>query len=315
MTSASSNHTVHHSPVRKTSMSAFSQGRISSGRLHVRNENVPLRSSSTTSSRPSTPTPHSASRRRLRRGGFLYRSSWENDSPPTQRLHNAPSPLSDPGHLEDVDLGSRCHSSSFQSTEERGLSFDVKDEEALPIPRQLSDASQDAATAKPFSVKTDHPFKHDRPFRKWVGSLHRHPHKQAKSLTVREKRWDLDEFADRKPATRAISKRHRLSSHGKSSSWSSSGLVNTIKAAATPHTPRTNTRKKGLKSNRGPRASDAAHCGSRDDCLSPLRVNDQAAFERASQRRQVLNELLSSELSYVADLKVLLHVRSLTQTI
>lgn len=49
-----------------------------------------------------------------------------------------------------------------------------------------------------------------------------------------------------------------------------------------------------------------------DDGQSSAQVHDQAALQRALQRRRVLEELIISEESYVADLKVLLHVRALS---
>lgn len=40
------------------------------------------------------------------------------------------------------------------------------------------------------------------------------------------------------------------------------------------------------------------------------RVEEKIARARAVQRRRILEELITSEESYVADLKVLLHVRN-----
>lgn len=66
-----------------------------------------------------------------------------------------------------------------------------------------------------------------------------------------------------------------------------------------------------MKSNRGSRVSNAASRVSIDADQVAARAAEHAARDRAVQRRRVVEELVSSEESYVADLKVLLHVGGL----
>lgn len=63
-----------------------------------------------------------------------------------------------------------------------------------------------------------------------------------------------------------------------------------------------------MRSNRGSRISNAASRASVDGDQGTARAAVHAAKDRAVQRRRILEELISSEESYVADLKVLLHV-------
>jgi len=310
--SSSSCGTVYHSPNRKPSPSPGSQRSVSSTRLCVRNENVPLRRDASRSSLSVTPTPISASSRRLARGKLLHRSSWENEPPPARRLHNAPSPLSDPGRLEDVDLGDLHRNDHLEPVQNYGLSFDIKSKENLSTPRHVSDSSQEPAVARKFSVTMDHPFKHDRPFRKWVSNLRQNPRERTRSLTVREARWDLDEGQSR-PVKRDLPRRER-----KSSSWSPFGFVAKGRTPESQVTSKLESQSKKqtgrrfLRSNRNSLVSDTSNCRfSMEDRPTSAQSSDQAPLERALQRRRVLDELLGSEESYVADLKVLLHVGNL----
>lgn len=58
--------------------------------------------------------------------------------------------------------------------------------------------------------------------------------------------------------------------------------------------------------------SDGVNRASMDSNHGSAQIIDEAAWGRAVQRRQTLEELVSSEESYIADLKVLINVGSST---
>ena len=312
--SINSNGTVQRSPHRKFSQSVSSQRSVSSYRLCVRNENVPMFRNASHSSPPTTPTPVSASLRRRIHGGTLHKSSWDNEASAMRQPRDAPSPLSDIGPLENIDLSCLDPNDSIEGVHNYGASFELKNDEAPPMPKHTSDASQDLGADQSFTVATNHPFKHDRPFRKWVGTLRQQRNSQSRSLTVRETRWNLDDCDDKNPVTSKVPQRGRRARHQKSSSWSPFGFVASVKTAASRPISGTETRSHNSirlrvwKSNRNSMISDTTNSGSTDDRSGHVQVHDQAALDRAIQRRRVIDELFSSEESYVADLKVLLHV-------
>jgi len=303
---------------RKISRSARSRGSVASNRLCVRNENVPSSRGSSHSSLPTTPTPFCTPSERRTPGHFPRKSSWANEVPPPPHLQGAPSPLSDGGPLEDIDLNSLQQSEDLEANQDHGLSFDIKGEEALSKSRHYSGTSQEAGPARKFVVTTDHPFSNGKPFRRWVGSLRRQRHVRRRTLTARQERWTLDDLDDDgNPAKTNIPQRAGRSGHQKSLSWSPLGFVAAVKSAtanlAPSHAavrPRRTQRSYVARSNRSSRLSNSQHDLPTSESQRSASANDQAACDRAIQRWRILEELVNSEEIYVADLKVLLHVRS-----
>ena len=315
-TSIASCDTIQRGSRRKQSVSESSQQSSHSIRLRVSNENVPFHRNASHSSLPATPTPISALSVRQNREKVRRRSSWDNELPLALRSPNAPSPLSDPGPLENVDLSCLQENGISEPSQNHGTTFNIQSNEAVPAQRYLFDESQETTAARTFTADTNHPFKSGRTFKRWVGSLRQHRPSRVQSLTVREARWNLDDRGDNEPAKSNASQRNRRNGHQKSSSWSPFGFVASVKAAANPsascaedRSPKS-SRKRRSKSNRNSTASATINCGSTGSRAYPLLSHNQAALERATQRRRLLDELLSSEESYVADLKVLLHVNT-----
>lgn len=154
------------------------------------------------------------------------------------------------------------------------------------------------------------------PFRKWVSTIRRNDQGPKGVLTVRKERWSLDDFDEiecAKPADK------RINGHRKSSSWSSYGLVGAVKSATAslmslsvpPQSRKLRTiltRNGYRSSNRSSWLANPRNSGSMDSSQEYAQAIDDAAWERALQRRRTLEELISSEESYVCDLKVLLNV-------
>lgn len=104
----------------------------------------------------------------------------------------------------------------------------------------------------------------------------------------------------------------------RSSSHSSRGLVNAMKHASAGlvnHGLGLGSRKNGTSSHRRSWArssgsSNAQRRSSEENGTVPRTpVYDEAAWRRAIRRRQILEELISSEESYIEDLKILVNVR------
>ena len=314
----------HASNYRPSSGSARSLGSNSSARLQIGNENLVARQNASHSSLKCSPHTVKPSLVRKTSKQASHRSSWGNDISPSPNEQGFSSLLAEAGPLEDIDLNAGCGESPYSryeigqdanSNAGRGLSFDIRKQEMLSISRLPSSASQELTTQRSFNVATEHLVKSENPVKRLVGALRTQGPKRRHSLTVRKERWILDDFDEAKPMETELPQGRRLNGHQKASSWSSSGIRHVIKSATVrlqsatnrPHSP-IFSRARLLKSNRGSRTSNAASRASMDGDQVAARVNEHAARDRAVQRRRIVEELISSEESYVADLKVLLHV-------
>ena len=154
------------------------------------------------------------------------------------------------------------------------------------------------------------------PFRRWVDTIHRKKIHRHQTLRLREDRWSLDDF-DEAPVRNTVllqspvNRRHR-----KSTSWASSGFVTAVKSASmslatlsvAPHSRKARGSTLIRSSNRSSRVSRSFNRPSLDGASVSGPIIDEASRERAIKRRWTLEELVDSEESYVADLKVLVNV-------
>ena len=309
---------------RPSSGSVRSLGSSSSARLQSGNENLGARRNTSHSSLKISSYTTSSPLVWRKAKQVSHRSSWENDIPPAPNEQRVSSLLAETGPLEDIDLNAGCGESLYSKHEfwqdadnnvGRGLSFDTRKQETLSIPRLPSSRSQELTSPRPFNIAIDNPVKTENPVKRLISTLRTQGPKRRHSLTARKERWVLDDFDEAKANTTDLMQSRRLNGHQKASSWASSGIRNAIKSAtgrlhsatSRPHSP-IFTRARFLKSNRGSRVSNATGQVSMDGDLVSARLIEHAAKERAVQRRRIVEELVSSEESYVADLKVLLHV-------
>lgn len=317
--------TVQRHPSYKPSPgSVRSLGSNSSAGLRVGKENVVARRNSSQSSRRLSPYLNNPSPVTRTSNKASNRSSWGNDLPQVSYDQKLSSLLAEAGPLEDIDLNTACGESldsrhaaaeDAESNTDRGLSFDIKKQETLSTPRLPSNARREVTGPRSFKTSTEHPYKSENPLKRLVGNLRTQGPKRRHSLTARKERWVLDDFDEEEPIEVNLPQSRRLNGHQKASSWSSSGIRNAIKSATVrlqsatnrPHSP-IFSRSRLSRSNRGSRISNAASRLSTDGDLVAARMVDHAARDRAVKRRRILEELVSSEESYVADLKVLLHV-------
>ncbi|OHE97807.1 RhoGEF domain-containing protein [Colletotrichum orchidophilum] len=150
------------------------------------------------------------------------------------------------------------------------------------------------------------------PFYRWMRTLHRRAKQRPRPMNGDGALpWKLLDSADRS----ALSRRTR---HRRSSSGSSFGFVAAVKSASVSLAsgsaitrPWGNSRRSQAysKTERSSRGSFTATRFSEDSChVDWPAQTDPLATERALQRRRILEELISTEEGYIADVRFLMNV-------
>ena len=192
---------------RPSSGSARSLGSNSSARLRIGNENLVARQNASQSSLKFSPYTVNSSSVRQTSKQASHRSSWGNDISPSPHEQGVSSLLAEAGPLEDIDLNAGCGESlcsrheigqDANSNAGRGLSFDIRKQEMLSIPRLPSSASQELTSPRSSNLATEHAIKSENPVKRLVGALRTQGPKRRHSLTVRKERWILDDFDEAK---------------------------------------------------------------------------------------------------------------------
>lgn len=320
--SNSSLDTVQRNPHKRqvTPVSIRSLGSVSSSPLHIRSENTPpvrifsrtyFHSADDASLFPS-PLPSSKN--------SIHKPSWEYCVPIHGRSRTASSLMREAAPLEDLDLhsphGTADHDdhsdkeNQAPAAKEPRLSFDTYSEELLSINGPVITSAGAQAGVSPSRSATPPT---SRSFKRWISHLRPHPLRRKKTLATSTKRWPIDDPPDLKIESPQRSKDER-SGHRKSSSRSSAGLVDAVKGLAMARSTSTPVSRKSRRSNlfsrsnRGSKQSEDYTRSSLDHSHASTNPLDDAARERSFQRQKSLEELADSEASYVADLKVLIHV-------
>ena len=317
--SNNSSETVYHACKRDSSSdSPGSLAPCGFGPLRVRNANMLSRTASFSTIHVAGCSENAPFKRKSSKQA-LHKSSWGNDIsvPPP---YTGSTLLLDEGPLEDIalDLGENGFDDNeeFKSGPKRSLSFETKGSEAL-FTRPLSTKFKiPQHTKKPLIIITDTTSQIPNPFKRWMSTLRRQKSRNVASLTPRHERWSLDDFDEEESVKLALPGNKNASQHRKTSSWSSSGFVTAVKSASVslgpPSVPPQSRKIKRStllrSSNRSSRCSDGANRASIDSSQGSAPGIDEAAWDRAIQRRRTLEELISSEESYITDLKLLLNV-------
>lgn len=308
--SSSSSGTVNRTSHRKVSSGAVGSSIFTPpGTLRVRSENlVPSRDISfltldflggSTNVSPPRKTSFQAS----------HKSSWGSDIQAPLRSRQTSGLALDAGALEHLDLNAGCSEKDTRGGSNqgsrRGLPFETYEEENSHV-----DGFGPLSSSK--EKETESVITEIKPhiFSKWMRSL-RHKNPEHKSMET----WSLEDDDEPKnnklPASANNEKKHK-----KSSSTSSSGFVTAVKSASaslaalsiSPDSRKARGSTLVRSSKRSSRLSHTANQASLECGVDSVQLLDEAAWDRAIQRRRALEELLSSEESYIADLKVLLNV-------
>lgn len=169
-------------------------------------------------------------------------------------------------------------------------------------------------TATPCEPPASKPSKPNRPFQKWIKSLHKRAVRRQEAMG--DEHASTSYYLNLDGAGTAWGPHH----HRQSSSTSSFGFVTAVRSASisltSASTILTRSRRNILRSSRGrsrtERSSRASLSGARlsEDSYCPERqlMVDPAAIRRSLQRRRVLEELVSTEESYIGDVRFLMNV-------
>ncbi|KAK3393022.1 hypothetical protein B0H63DRAFT_554469 [Podospora didyma] len=153
-----------------------------------------------------------------------------------------------------------------------------------------------------------------RPFYKWIRTLQKRAIRRQDALGCEDGAGPCYLDTDAKSSFAWGSSRHRQSSSG-----SSFGFVAAVKSASISLTSAsllTRSRRNTLRSSRGhsrtDRSSRASVSGARlsEDsiCQDRQMIMDPSIMERSLQRRRILEELISTEESYIGDVRFLMNV-------
>ena len=322
----SSTDTVHRTHIRKFSdFSVDSSSPAPHGAFLLKNENlVPAQQALQSTLRYHNDSTNFSWRTQISKPGPQH-PSVQNETPTTPQTPRSPASTLEIDSLVDIDLNAGCGEDACSDEAAAGdmsggfqprLSFDPTLHDTLETRKSQSEPNADAEKE---SLSIGIPVTTKYPFRRWMRSLryrspgHKLPNPKT-LLTVRQQRWSLEDFEEKSTVKSTPAQRRKLSGHKKASSWSSSGLVTAVKSAtvglAAPQSPKAKRLSLLRSSQRSSGASQATNRGSFESHASP-RIMDEAAWERARQRRRTIEELVESEESYVADLKVLVNVRFL----
>lgn len=255
----------------------------------------------------------------LRASMYIPRkTSWETPITPPSIQQSTGQAREEPA-LDKVNLGtsptasvaSDCEEPSLNNIATLGLSFT---EDSAQVPHikiserfSLSNSDSDPKSRQPLPPVALFPFD------AWVKKIHRKATKKrgASSCDLSDSPTEWNQFNPHLL--------HDGYGHRKSGSGSSYGFVSAVKSASislasfsiAPRSRRTtgvssrqNIHERSVRgSNSGPRFSDDS------SCAQPSPGNDQAVMQRLIQRRRVLEEIISTEESYIADVKFLMNVR------
>ena len=257
------------------------------------------------------PSPRQASSQHSRK------TSWGTDIPPPSRAWDLDTVHRESDLLEEVNLDA-------SSQETCGGDGDTAATDGNQGTIRI--VTNAAATKASTSPTTEHdqpgpvqesfsptPEQRDAPFRKWVNSLRRRSLTHRRAVIASTRREPIEED-DRATARSSEAGKSR---HKQSSSLSSMAFVTAIKTASislASGTMPAKSRKPGPSSflrsgRRSIRSSNPDARYSVDSTgYTAFQGIDEEVRKRAVQRRRILEELVSSEESYIGDMKILVNV-------
>lgn len=213
------------------------------------------------------------------------------------------------------------HKRAASANSEASNCFDVyHDALQIPLPDgRFSDSTEteqsvDEDQSPPLVIEISPP-----PFKRWMSTLRKRHAGRRKDRTEHLHRWSAD-LMDSDPGKLLPPPHAPESLRRKSESMSSSlGFVTTVKSAtitlaSTSVAHRSQKGSAPIKLRIENRSSNFSETristDSNSASLGP--IIDEGAWLRSIQRRKILEELISSEESYIGDLKILINVRTYT---
>ena len=241
------------------------------------------------------------------------KTSWGTPIPPPSSQKEPTDPVKE--DFDDVDLNTNEKESSSSEKCEGwntldniaalGLSFNAEDSQAIGTPSRGRFSLDEAF------VNRSLPLEGERPFNKWMKNLQRRGTQRRMTVSCDMGGTILDPELFDTPSTQ------KISAHKKSSSGSSFGFVTAVKSASislasfsvAPRSRRTGVSSRQQRTDRSSKASNVGRLSEDSSYIARGIVIDQAVANRLLQRRRVLEEVISTEESYLADVKFLMNVR------
>ena len=227
-------------------------------------------------------------------------SSWVTDIHSSQMLGETANPRGEADGTEDVGVAARC---GVVQQPSRATSY-----EGMPDDLPLSGDGNHRPRKLFHEASTRHDDK-AHPFRRWVSTLRRRNVRLRQPLRSDNQRFALDDFDERShtPPARLRPGKHRKSSSSGFVTAMKSATASLITMSAAPQTWRPRHSSVMRRSNRSSGISTRFNRCSMEDRPFQVEVVDEASKHRASQRREIIDEIISSEEGYVTDLKVLVN--------
>ncbi|RKF60055.1 putative dbl homology [Golovinomyces cichoracearum] len=237
--------------------------------------------------------------------------SWESSASPLEKKIEV-------HEQQDVFVDVDLHRNSLESTDsQRGQSCDTL-ENIVELGLSFDGENTKSDCRKKFerfSLEEDEDintqnFELRRPFNKWARNLEQRASRRRKTTGHDTNKSDKGGNLFESPGTQ------RRSAHKKSSSGSSFGFVTAVKSASISFTSFSIAAKskKTIQSSRqqctdrSSKTSNTLTASEDSSYISSGIFVDQAVTKRSLQRRRVLEEIISTEESYVADIKFLTNV-------
>lgn len=254
------------------------------------------------------------------RQGSLHisrKTSWGTPIPPPSSLKDTID-VSCMEKFDDVALSSKADS---ESDHELDLDHDDTLDTIAAIGLSFAgeeDEQETGVRRERFSLDDDGPqashFKQDKPFDKWMKQIQRKATDRRQTVG-----GDYNHHVDNSGFLESPGTRRQFPSHKKSSSGSSFGFVTAVKTASislasfsvAPRSRRTELSSRQQRTDLSSKASNRGRWSEDSSYISRGLIIDQAVTNRSLQRRRILEELISTEESYLADAKFLMTVSKL----
>lgn len=243
------------------------------------------------------------------------KTSWGTPiPPPSSQTYLATTPRHE--QFDNIDISNHqlplnpsdelCGWVTLDSIDALGLSFDAAESPDRDTPQRERFALENEGD----NVNRSLPLDSERPFDKWVKHIQRKATQRRKTVSC-----DMDdsfnEWQTFDGATPDDIYRHK-----KSASGSSSGFVTAVREASislasisiAPRSRRTGASSRQKRTDRSSKTSNVGRLSEDSSYVARSAVIDQGVTNRLLQRRRVLEEIIRTEESYLADVKFLMNV-------
>jgi hypothetical protein len=235
------------------------------------------------------------------------KTSWGTPIPPPSSKKDAAN-SSKEDLFDNVELNTKTPDSDGSKT--AGFST-LRNIAALGLSFTADDNEDEEESNMRFSLEDDSPYPTDKPFNKWMRSLHKRATDRRKTVSCDVTGDILEKEIFESPTDQ------RRSAHKKSSSASSYAFVTAVKSASislasfsvAPRSRRTGVSSRQHRTDRSSKASNVGRLSEDNSYVARGAALDQGVTNRLLQRRRVLEEIISTEESYLADVKFLMNVR------